>query len=782
MKKSTRMLLRRKQLLFLEKADYQSIKPITAVGESQSAYLLCFLKNIEDLGYTLSKDVISMIIANYSNDDIGQLYLEVIPVLQEIVGADKRYKPMYPGFPERVANAPYWELFINAILHYITYGVWMPDESYESEPRLPLVENTKLKVIGLGTESDIKNVAKNILKSPTSISTQDEADLIDILDEYDINIDADSIVLRENAALVGKILIDNSKNDNPALMKTLYSLCKTSTDVLRLAVAMCDGDRSLASNTKFVNFKRYRRRIILGCLEHVITDVKAAKGDVITSIYNDITVERIPDLNKFNQVLADMNKHRQKWLRLAEVLHSREYMNGPKSQYYYACSAIQIIRAGAVPESYGHKVEKYYFTRNFNELIDLLKQRPGEFGRRLDSIIREIYTLKDSSKSKEYSTKLITTYEKIASQISTTELLQILAHFKNRLDFNDDMRVFFPKGNMQKYYLIENNLTDIPRRDVLAIVSATKNALTKQYSSRSALGNVYLSPTMKQYIVPYSQRSASATHRPVTRGSRFPINENATCVRAFVWWTNMDVSKRDKIARCNDRVDIDLSAKILNEDFIETGNIWYGRLRDGKMGYHSGDITNGGPFNGDGVSEFLDINIDAVLQEGGRYVAYTIHSYTNQPFSDLEHLRFGWMEREMPNSGEIYEPKTVTMSMDVSNDMTSCIPVLFDCVERQFIWADLPTQAVGNPLRINNINTTAKSTNYALKATLFSGKTDMYTVVELNAAARGRLTDDRSLADVIFEPDYETAEHEPLDERIKVYSPYDVDFFMGDLL
>jgi hypothetical protein len=74
---------------------------------------------------------------------------------------------------------------------------------------------------------------------------------------------------------------------------------------------------------------------------------------------------------------------------------------------------------------------------------------------------------------------------------------------------------------------------------------------------------------------------------------------------------------------------------------------------------------------------------------------------------------------------------------------------------------------------------------YAIKATLFHGKTNMYDLITLNAKARGHITEDRSLADTIFEPEEETEHFEevkPLDEKIKVYSPYDVDYFMSDLL
>jgi hypothetical protein len=126
MKRSTEVLLRRKHKLILEKASTEN-KTQKAIGESQSAYLLCLLKNIEDLGYTFSSKLIGEIVNNYSEEDIGQLYLDIVPVLKVLAGTAYRYRPMYRDFPQYVMNADYVTLFTNAITHYMTLGTWMPD-------------------------------------------------------------------------------------------------------------------------------------------------------------------------------------------------------------------------------------------------------------------------------------------------------------------------------------------------------------------------------------------------------------------------------------------------------------------------------------------------------------------------------------------------------------------------------------------------------------------------------------------------------------------------------
>ena len=59
--------------------------------------------------------------------DIEQMYKDIMPKLKALVGADVEYNLMYPNFPEQVMEASDAELFVNAILHYLTFGQWMPE-------------------------------------------------------------------------------------------------------------------------------------------------------------------------------------------------------------------------------------------------------------------------------------------------------------------------------------------------------------------------------------------------------------------------------------------------------------------------------------------------------------------------------------------------------------------------------------------------------------------------------------------------------------------------------
>lgn len=151
-------------------------------------------------------------------------------------------------------------------------------------------------------------------------------------------------------------------------------------------------------------------------------------------------------------------------------------------------------------------------------------------------------------------------------------------------------------------------------------------------------------------------------------------------IRLFIWWTN---------TKKGQRVDIDLSVMIFDENLCKKGHVSFTCLKNEKYEiYHSGDITNGGDVDGDGVAEFIDFDPEVVVKAGGRYIAVNIISYNGVQFNHLENCKFGWMEREDLNSNELFEPKTVRQKLDVTSQCTSIIPVLFDCKTREIIWVD----------------------------------------------------------------------------------------------
>ena len=147
------ILLRRKNNVIVEKGNETN---------PDNPYIVTIMKNIETLGYTFSKELFETL-QTLNREELQRFYLELVPILKSLAGADVAYHPMYPNFPESVMEADAVTLFLNAIVHYWSYGTLYPVE--EKKERLPLFEETRVKVIGLGTVEDLQNIFINSLSS-----------------------------------------------------------------------------------------------------------------------------------------------------------------------------------------------------------------------------------------------------------------------------------------------------------------------------------------------------------------------------------------------------------------------------------------------------------------------------------------------------------------------------------------------------------------------------------------------------------------------------------------
>lgn len=705
------ILLRRKNKVIVEKGN---------ATEPNNQYIVTIMKNVEALGYTFSKELFETL-QTLAKDELQKFYLELIPMLKKLVGADVVYKPMYPNFPESVMETDYSELFLNAIIHYWSGGTLYPNE--EKNERLPLFEETKVKVIDLGTVEDLHTVFNNLCQSKTSISQTDKEDLEWLFKNMQVKF-LDEIPLKENVALIGKLYLENYPL---VTARDIQKYFKTATDILRLITAMSDGDISLATNTKFRSFKRKERRLLLELLQNC------------------------------GAIEEDMLRYKNRWIRIGERLHPSEYS---EAQFGKVITAFNKLRNGIKIETFAGDVTKAIATEDYKSALVLLKKRPGELARKLDQLLRNVND----------KNSVINTFKDVASEVSTPVLLQVKEHFAHRTE-QLESRVFFPKGNLARCHCIENTLSDIDEKYCNAIVKICENALIENYKSKDFLGNVYLSDEFKRYIVPFSQRSASKVLKTIVRGSKLPIAENTNALRTFIWWTNTDDSSCD-FWNGRGRVDIDLSAAIFDENWKYMEHVSYTNLRsDRYKACHSGDITNGGSVNGDGVSEFLDVDIDSVVKYGARYVVYQVYNYTGQKYSDMPHAMFGWMSRVDVKSGEIYEPKTVEQKMDLTSQSTVCIPVIFDCVNREVIWCDMNLSLSGCHSHYGGNNVESNLSGVA--ATCYSmvnmSKPNLYDLIDLHIRARGLRVDNKEDADIVFD----------IDSGI---TPFDTEIFMGEYI
>lgn len=718
------ILLRRKNKLVMP------LNSCTLNSKRKDSMVAAILKNIEEYGYTLSADVIN-VIRYWTENEIKEFYSELIGYLKTYCGADKIYRCMYPNFPEQVYEIDDADLFINAFVHYISDGTIYP--SYEKDKRFPLIDRIKLTVLEMGSNEDVTNLFKNLYTAKTSLSQQDRADIAGMLKGYPYLIYAiqpKDFQFKENAIYVAFLYWNINKNNmtENELFCQISKYIKTATDVLRFCVALSDGDISLAENTKFKKFSNKERRLIMNLLEKVST----------SSCFEE-----------------DVWKYCEQWKRIGEIIHP---FNFAMYKYPKTFTIFNYIRNHKKPFFNSGRIEKAIERHNVKAAVLFLKDKPSEFARRLDKLLR--------ISTKEYCEYIINNFKEVAEEVPTRVLYQVMGHFLERFNGMPQYRIFFPKGQLAKAKVIPNELDEIDSHYAWGIIETCQDAITKQYTSRSPMGKVYIDAEMRNYLLPFSQRNASSTKKIITRGSSFPVKAETAIIRPFIWWTNLENGTR---------IDVDLSMVAYDENWNYCTHISYTNLKHGTIGCHSGDITNGGEYDGEGVSEFIDVNPAKALNSGIRYLVFEIYNYTCVPFSQMGNCRFGWMEREDANSGEIFEPKTVQMSFDLTADSSTMIPVIFDCKERKFIWCDIcgsaKTYSGGNNLESNLVGNTLIC--YGITNMT---KIDMYTAIRFNAEARGERVDNPEEADIIFSNTIKGKDNQ------KVITAFDIDYFMSEII
>lgn len=712
------IILRRKNRVFIN--DDDMLKSLSgAAGEKNKQIVATMNKNIEVFGYTMSEALFDKLV-HMKAKSREVVYDVLVNGLKELTGADKVYNPMYPNFPESVMEKDDFELYFNAIVHYWSFGTLLPYE--EKKERAPLFNTAKVKVLDVGSFEDLNDIFNNLCASKTSLSKSDVEDIIFILNSAKVTL-PDEIPFKENAACVCRLLVDTGVDTDGSLCKKYV---KTATDVLRLITAMSDGDVSLAENTKFRSLKRSERRIIMNLL--------AGCGNAA----------------------EDMSRYAGRWIRVGEKLHPGEFAKNER--YTKAVQAFSVIRNDGKIQSFAGKVDAAIASGDVTTVVSLLKKRPGEFARRIDFLLRTFN--KDADRK-----AVIMGFASVAKDVSSTVLLQVREHFINKLDGSDDMRVFFPKGNLARSYYVKNDKTEsIPEDAMKMVIAVCENALINIYGNREFLGKVYIDEGLKDYTVPFSLRSAGKTMTAVSRGSRIAIDDSAKIIRPFIWWTNTK----------DDIIDVDLSVAVFADNWDCLEHVSYSNLKSEKFGmYHSGDITNGGPVDGEGAAEFIDLDIDKALGAGARYAVFNVYNFSNEFFSKMEHAAFGFMTRENMESGEIFEPSTVKQRMDLASATTTCIPVIFDLKERVFIWCDMALTA--DHVRAGyggiNVESNLPSVVVTCKAMVDVKKPNLYDLLMFNVKARGIITANPDEADIRF----------GLDDNCDV-KPSDIDVIVGKYL
>lgn len=654
---------------------------------SENNYVLTMtvVSELLQFGYILDGLAIDSL-SKASKEDIILFHNEVIDWLKIMTGSNRNYKPFWGGFPEEVMEKTECELWFHQITHYLSQGSYTPSEWTKVRPTA--FEQPEYTKITIGDEDKFLNIFTDLVSVNQSL-TQSDLEIV----KWFVNSGQElrfpqTIPFKENLCTLAAMGIKVP--------------VKTVTDVLRIAVSMSGGDISLPKvpgklvkynswsshkveniqreDFKFKKFTRKERRFLLELLEQTNCDASEA---VLKS---------------------------QRWVRLGEMLHPGEY----STKYPKAYTMFNTIRNEKVSSWYG-KVDKS-FKESFDSGLKKLSERPGEFVRKLDWLIRS---------NSNQSSKVITTFKGVSPKVSNKVLFETYDHFAKRLDAKRNRNISI-KGGRKRISLPD--LEPLSHHTVNAIQNTIISSLGGKFSTLEPMGKVWIDEELSKIPLPSNMRSLNPSLKPRVRGIRTPMgNQNSKVIRSFVHWFDEYGNK-----------DIDLSAT-----FIGMGKhkiISWNNSQNEEEGYFSGDIRN----REGSCAEYIDINIKNSLKNGFKYVVLDVRNFNGGSLADVTDCVFGWMEREFPVANEIFVPATLANTIRLTNSATNTIVAVIDLETQEYIFLDIDQDGI--PVASFNYEEILESIKEYTEKCKFS----VYDLLMLHIQSRGQLVTNKEESDKMF--------------------------------
>lgn len=569
-----------------------------------------------------------------------------------------------------------------------------------------------LKELDIVTLAEVEALAANKLFSKVVPSKEEFAEL-DVLLE----------TLENHKVSISKtIQKENFQNKELKNYYILYMFNKhgvvldgyvdTATDALRLAAELSGVELS----AKHIQFKKFNNKEI-----HLIFSY----------------------LEKLNYTFDDMWLYRKPWKKFYKLFGNRVgKAKYPKVQKFFNALFDKKIYGsktttrGAIQQSYLDFSDDTSI-HNTAKLISLLNTRPGEFARRLLSVLNKV-----DFNSYDY---IMFNMMNVFTSVDSKVLWQLVSRLRALEE--ETPRSVAVKGVYQK---LDETITNLKEQgDIHYIFERLMLVLGMKYAQKEFLGKVYISPTLGSMALSTSMKGTSNSTELATRYSWFELPKGFDVVRFFQFWINDG----------NGRTDLDLSTKLFKKTENGLGQVGmsaFTQLRDEyvingkKVSFkHSGDYQDAP--EPDGAIEYVDIRgIEALLNsEDEHYLIMYVNNFNQDDFSGYPSNRAGVMllSNDEAASKELYQQKSVFKQFQLVSEVRGVIPIIFDFKQNRLIWVDMPKEIASH----SSVN--RAGLDELLLDVLGKVETtpSIYSMLAVNALARGVIVDNPDEADVIFD-------------------------------
>ncbi|AKK05534.1 TerD domain [Corynebacterium mustelae] len=578
-------------------------------------------------------------------DPVELLYLDtndlrtVIGNAALVVGSDRNWVPMYPGFPQQVIDTSVAQLLFGQLVHYCSFGEILPElqREFDRSPDVLMTDLRPLKAFHPST-SDLVQV----WQKPLGLSDTDR-DFADDLALYlgqaaATAFETTTFVSGENFALACEALMGIGI---PNAFEYGATKLRNVDDLLRLVLA-CFGRGA-----------RYLRKV------------------TVTSIPKTYRRLILDELSRFDEPhnLDLLYKRRMQWRVVMRKIH-------PYSLPNRRTDLLDIIHSNVKYVTLNARIEKALFDDDIATACELLTHQPGNLIRRLDHLMRLIGHRRVGTWQQKLEA-LDNALTKVAYKVRLSTLLSALNHLRTR-DVTFKVVKIPGKGNVLQR--LE------PTPVFPAVLELVTDRILTAIIHRLRLASAPPAPVACASEVPVElvRRDTSAAVARLKRGQRIALTQDSDSpneprirpgvIRMFVHWYGGDVD-----------LGVVLTDRTLKHQIGYVDYTNYSGKPYGSMIVHSGDIISAP----NGGCEFVDIDVAELKKQhrNARYAICSLIAYSAGLFSAIDSFA-GAMVRISGMSGDIFEPRTIATAAKPTAPSTSSIPFIIDLKTYELIWLD----------------------------------------------------------------------------------------------
>lgn len=673
--------------------------------ENNLAEAMSVQRNLMTYGYMLDtegfKQLRSTTLAN-----IVDFQNEVGTALKTYFGGTSDFKSLYDNFPKDILSMTDSELWYSQISHY--WG----KKSFPKKGGIKdkAFESVTYKVIKGTDENGILEIYKLLAGSGQALTPMDTK-VLKYFATSGIVLPVVSVPFKENLAVLAKEL--------PGFKVS------TVIDVLRIAHAMSGGDPSLPALPK--KLKKPGKKA---------TEVLEEREKHKFKLNKDQKLRVLDLFESSNLSTSDLNTGAKygKFIKLANNIRTQDHKDSHPNTFK-AFNHLRNQQRKGKPEglpkirTWNSQVQSA-FSQDFTAGVKKLGERPGEFLRKLDYLIRTNLT----KKTKQNLVDILSKLSEVAEGSSNKVIFEVITHFEKRINPVTGRSIFI-KGARNKTSLPD--LPALPSEVVDSLIDQLWSILKFKMSTLEPLGKVYLDPELKKIPLPTNMRSLSESLIPIIRGQRLPIDnpDDKKVLRAFVHWNDLQGNQ-----------DLDLHGYLVGtKGSVQFG---YNGSRSSNYGAYSGDVMNKkGP-----CAEYIDINLDAVRKDGFKYFLTVVNDFRGIGLNKYVECVTGFMPRDKPESNRTWLPETISTAMVLQSPSRMTLLGCYDLESMEYIHLDLDWSTASQKLSSGDSKALM---SYILDYTE-PPKVSVYDLLRMHIEARGSIASEESADSYLLFSDFKS--------------------------